>query len=64
MILTNDPAINEKSKSLRNLSFSKSYFDRFNHTDLGWNYRLTNLQAAIGCGQLEKIKWIVKKKEK
>ena len=62
MILTNDPAINEKSKSLRNLSFSKSYFDRFNHTDLGWNYRLTNLQAAIGCGQLEKIKWIVKKK--
>jgi len=33
MILTNDPAINEKSKSLRNLSFSKSYFDRFNHTD-------------------------------
>ena len=46
----------------RNLSFSKSYFDRFNHDDIGWNYRLTNLQAALGCGQLKNIKWIIKRK--
>ena len=62
MILTNDSTIYKESKSLRNLSFSNSYFDRFNHAALGWNYRLTNLQAAMGCGQLKKIKWIVKKK--
>ena len=49
-------------KSLRNLSFSKSYFDRYNHDDIGWNYRMTNLQAALGCGQLKNIKTIIKRK--
>ena len=62
MILTNDKKISNKCRSLRNLSFSSSYFDRFNHDDLGWNYRMTNLQAAIGCGQLKNIKSIIKRK--
>jgi perosamine synthetase len=63
MIVTNNRTIYEKCKSLRNLSFSKSYYDRFNHDDIGWNYRLTNLQAALGCAQLKKINWIVKRKK-
>ncbi len=62
MIVTNDKKLYEKCKSLRNLSFSKSYFDRYNHNDIGWNYRMTNLQAAIGCGQLKNIKKIIKRK--
>ena len=62
MIVTNDKGLYEKCKSLRNLSFSKSYFDRYNHNDIGWNYRMTNLQAAIGCGQLKNIKKIIKRK--
>ena len=62
MIVTNNRVIYEKCKSLRNLSFSKSYYDRYNHDDIGWNYRLTNLQAALGCAQLKKIDWIVKRK--
>ena len=62
MILTNDKSLYLKCKSLRNLSFSSSYFDRYNHDDIGWNYRMTNLQAALGCGQLENIKKIVKRK--
>ena len=62
MILTNDKNLYEKCNSLKNLSFSKSYFDRFNHDDIGWNYRVTNLQAAFGYGQLKNIKWIVKRK--
>ena len=64
MIVTNDKKLYEKCKSLRNLSFSKSYFERYNHNDIGWNYRMTNLQAAIGCGQLKNIKKIIKKKER
>jgi perosamine synthetase len=36
--------------------------NRFNHDDIGWNYRMTNLQAAIGCGQLRNINWIIKRK--
>ena len=62
MICTNDKKLFEKCKSLRNLSFSNSYFDRFNHDDIGWNYRMTNLQAALGCGQLDNIKSIIKRK--
>ena len=62
MIVTNDKRLNAKCKSLRNLSFSKSYFDRYNHDDIGWNYRMTNMQAALGCGQLKNIKKIVKRK--
>ena len=35
---------------------------RFNHDDIGWNYRMTNLQASIGYGQLKNISWIIKRK--
>ena len=62
MICTNDKYLYEKCRSLRNLSFSKSYFNRFNHDEIGWNYRMSNLQAALGFGQLKNIKWIVKRK--
>ena len=62
MIVTNKKSLSLKCKSLRNLSFSNSYFDRYNHDDIGWNYRMTNLQAALGCGQLKNIKKIVKRK--
>ena len=61
MILTNDKKYYEKCKSLRNLCFGINN-NRFNHDDIGWNYRLTNIQAAIGCGQLKNISWIIKRK--
>ena len=61
MILTNDKKIYNKCKSLRNLCFGAGA-KRFNHDDIGWNYRMTNLQAAIGCGQLKNISWIIKRK--
>ena len=62
MILTNNKKLYEKSKSLRNLCFGNAN-NRFNHDDIGWNYRMTNLQAAMGCGQLKNINWIVKRKK-
>ena len=62
MICTNDKKLYEKCKSLRNLSFSNSVFNRYNHDDIGWNYRMTNLQAALGCAQLKKINWIIRRK--
>ena len=61
MILTNDRRIFEKSKSLRNLCFGNGK-DRFNHEDIGWNYRLSSLQAAMGISQLKKINYLVKRK--
>ena len=61
MIVTNDKKLAERCKSLRNLCFNNKR--RFLHFDLGWNYRLTNLQSAIGLAQLEKIKFFIKKKK-
>ena len=61
MILTNNRKLSIKCKSLRNLCFGSGE-DRFNHDDIGWNYRMTNIQAAIGCGQLMNINRIIKKK--
>jgi len=61
MVLTNSKKLYEKCKSLRNLCFGKGN-ERFNHDDLGWNYRMTNIQGAIGCGQLKNMSWIVKRK--
>ena len=61
MILTNEKKLYEKCKSLRNLCFGEG-INRFDHDDIGWNYRMTNLQAAVGCGQLKNISWIIKRK--
>ena len=60
MLSMNSFIIYEKCKSLRNLCFGK--LNRFNHNDIGWNYRMTNIQAALGLSQLKNIKHIVKKK--
>ncbi len=61
MIVTNEKKYFKKCMSLRNLCFG-SNTNRFNHDDIGWNYRLSNIQAAIGCGQLKNISWILKRK--
>lgn len=60
MIVTNDEKISEKCRSLRNLSFQKKR--RFVHEELGWNYRFTNIQAALGLAQLEQFDRFVKRK--
>jgi perosamine synthetase len=53
MAVTNDRRLAERLRSDRNLAFRSDR--RFYHTELGHNYRLTNVQAAIGLAQLERI---------
>ncbi|MCF6147395.1 MAG: aminotransferase class I/II-fold pyridoxal phosphate-dependent enzyme [Candidatus Kuenenia sp.] len=62
MVLTDDDALAEKCRSLRNLCFQAK--KRFIHEELGWNFRMTNLQAAIGIAQLEQLDVFVTKKRK
>lgn len=62
MILTNDELTAERLRSIRNLCFKKER--RFYHTELGHNFRLTNLQAAIGLAQLERIEQCVEGKRR
>jgi perosamine synthetase len=53
MIVTNDDKLAATCYSLRNLCFQPQR--RFVHERLGWNLRMTNLQAALGVAQLERI---------
>lgn len=60
MVLVRTPEMAERARSLRNLCFQKK--QRFLHTELGYNFRLTNLQAALGVGQIERMDQIVARK--
>ena len=62
MILTNDTQLAERCRSLRNLCFQPQ--QRFVHEELGWNFRMTNLQAALGVAQLEQLDEFVTRKRR
>ncbi len=62
MIVTDDTALAEKCRSLRNLCFKPE--QRFVHDELGWNFRMTNLQAALGVAQLERLDEFVSRKRR
>lgn len=57
MVITDDSKFAEKARSLRNLCFQPGR--RFFHEELGFNFRLTNVQAAIGVAQIQRISEIV-----
>ncbi|MBS1627463.1 MAG: DegT/DnrJ/EryC1/StrS family aminotransferase [Bacteroidetes bacterium] len=61
MIMCDNPQLAERCKKLRNLAFEPNG-RRFVHYELGWNYRMTNMQAALGLAQLERIEEHIKKK--
>lgn len=60
MIVTDDDELAETCRSLRNLCFQPQ--KRFVHERLGWNLRMTNLQAALGLAQLERLDEFAAKK--
>lgn len=60
MVLTNDSALFRRLKSGRNLYFGDIH--RYEHEYLGSNYRMTNLQAAVGLAQLEQIDYFIRRK--
>jgi len=60
MIVTDDEALAERCRSLRNLCFQVK--KRFIHEELGWNLRMSNLQAALGVAQLERLDEFVERK--
>lgn len=60
IIVTDNPQLAEKCRSLRNLCFQPQ--KRFVHEELGWNFRMSNLQAALGVAQLERLTEFVDRK--
>jgi perosamine synthetase len=62
MLVTDDESLAERCRSLRNLCFQSS--KRFVHEELGWNFRMTSLQAALGLAQLERLDEFVLRKRR
>ncbi|MBW4498171.1 MAG: DegT/DnrJ/EryC1/StrS family aminotransferase [Scytonema hyalinum WJT4-NPBG1] len=60
MLLTDNEQLAERCCSLRNLCFQPQ--KRFVHQELGWNLRMSNLQAALGVAQLERLDEFVARK--
>lgn len=61
MVVTNSKKIADKAKLFKNLCYGK--INRFMHSNIGYNYRMANLNAALALGQLRNIKSIIKKKK-
>lgn len=61
MLTTNNAAFAERARMLKSLAFGTS--NKFMHQDIGYNYRLTNVQAAIGVAQMGKIEEILQRKK-
>jgi perosamine synthetase len=58
MVTTNDPAIAERVRLLRNQGQEARYY----HIALGYNLRITELQAALGLAQMEKLEYFTERR--
>lgn len=61
MVVTNNKTFIDKVNYYKNQAFSEN---RFIHHNIGYNYRMTNIQAAIGLAQLEKIDELIEGRKK
>jgi perosamine synthetase len=57
MVTARDPAVVERARAYRNLCFKAER--RFFHTEIGYNFRMSNLQAAVGLAQTERLEEFV-----
>jgi perosamine synthetase len=55
MVTTKDDELNKKIRLLKGQGMDPDH--RYWHPIIGYNYRMTNIQAAIGCAQLENVDW-------
>ena len=62
MVVTDDDALADQARRLKDLAHAPGR--RFLHTELAYNYRMTNVQAAIGLAQLEEIDRFIARKRK
>jgi perosamine synthetase len=60
MVTTDDDDLAKKLDSLRNQAYDPDKRDKLIHSGIGYNYRLTNVQCALGLAQLERIDEFIK----
>jgi perosamine synthetase len=59
-VTTDDKALIDRIKNIKNLAFGDT--EKFMHKEVGFKYQMTNLQAAVGAGQMRHVKEILKRK--
>ena len=64
MVVTNSDSLYENSQYFKNLCFPLYGKRNYLHDDIGFNYRLSNLHAAIGVAQLKNLNFINQKELK
>lgn len=64
MVVTNDDDLGDKSRYYKNLCFPLKGPRSYIHNDIGFNYRMSNLHAAIGLAQVEKLDFYVEKRRR
>lgn len=62
MIVTSDRKIADRCRSLRNMAFIET--KRYWHQEVGFNYRMTNMQAALGLAQFERIEELINRRRR
>jgi perosamine synthetase len=62
MLLTDDPEIARRARQLKDLAFTPE--QRYFHRELGFNYRMTNIQAAIGVAQMAHIETSIRSRRR
>lgn len=62
MVMTNDDDLEERCRGLKNVFFDKAR--TYIHQEVGFSYRMTNLAAAIGVAQLDRLEWTIEKKRR
>jgi perosamine synthetase len=60
MITTDNDELAMKARNIRDHAFSKER--HFWHRAIGHNFRMTNLQAAVGVAQMERVEWLVQRR--
>ena len=60
MLTTNNASLAAKARSLKSLAYGTE--NKFMHSDVGFNYRMSNIHAAIGCAQLPKVEEVIRRK--
>lgn len=62
MVLTDNKELHDRMRLIRDHGMRKN--KRYWHDAIGFNFRLTNLQAAVGCAQLEQIEYIISERKR
>jgi perosamine synthetase len=63
MVVTNNDKLAEKCRYFKNMCFPLDGNRSYKHDDIGFNYRMSNIHAAIGLAQVEKLDYYVAKRK-